>query len=183
MQVPIELSFRGMDPSTEAESLARELVDNLERFYDRIVTCRIMIEAPHRHSQHGQTYHVRIDLSVPGHELVVSRDPPGKGGPHERLDTAIRDAFRTMRRQLQDWVARTRGEVKVHEGPPLGRIAQLFPEEGYGFIESPDGREIYFHQNALINGDFEKLAVGSAVVFAEEQGDEGPQASTVRLQI
>jgi cold shock CspA family protein len=142
-----------------------------------------MIEAPHRHQQHGQTYHVRIDLSVPGHELVVSRDPSGKQGGHERLDVAIRDAFRTLRRQLQDWIARTRGEVKTHEAPPQGRVARIFADDGYGFIEAADGREIYFHENAVLNGDFAQLEVGTAVAFAEEQGDEGPQASTVRVQV
>ena len=71
------------------------------------------------------------------------------------------------------------GQVKRHEAAPQGRVARLFPEEGYGFIESVDGREIYFHRNAVVNGGFERLAVGAAVRFAEASGDKGPQASTV----
>lgn len=182
MQLPMELSFRGMDHSDEAEELIRERVADLERFHDRIVSCRIMVEAPHRHSQTGQAYHVRIDLAVPGHELVVSRDPTPKQEAHERLDVAIRDAFKTMRRQLKEHAEKQRGEVKSHEGPPLGRVARLFSDEGYGFIESPDGRDIYFHQNSVLNGGWPNIEVGSVVLYAEETGDEGPQASTVKLQ-
>ena len=85
------------------------------------------------------------------------------------------------RRRLQDRRRRMAGQVKVHEAPPQGRVIQLFPEDGYGFLESADGREIYFHRNAVLDGAFDRMSVGSEVRFAEEEGEKGPQASTVHL--
>lgn len=180
MQVPIELSFRGMEHSDDVDELVRENVANLERFYDRIVACRVMVESPHRHKNHGQQYHVRIDLTVPGHEIVVSRDP-SKNDKHERVDVAVRDAFKTARRLLKQWLEKVRGDTKTHAPSPVGQVIRLFPEEGYGFIGTEDGREVYFHENSVLDEAFAQLEVGSAVTFAEEMGDKGPQASTVRV--
>jgi cold shock CspA family protein len=69
--------------------------------------------------------------------------------------------------------------VKIHEAPPKGRVVKLFPEEDYGFIETSDGREVYFHRNSVIDPAFDKLKEGTKVVFIEEQGDKGPQAKRV----
>jgi cold shock CspA family protein len=123
---------------------------------------------------------VRIDLTVPGTELVVSRES-GLNHAHEDAYVAIRDAFKAARRKLDNYTRRQRQEVKTHEAPPHGHVAQLFPEEGYGKIETPDGREIYFHKNSVLNGGFAKLVAGSEVRFVEESGEKGPQASTVQL--
>jgi cold shock CspA family protein len=123
---------------------------------------------------------VRIDLTVPGTELVVSRDN-GLNHAHEDAYVAVRDAFKAARRKLDSHTRRQRQQVKTHEVPPHGRVSALFPEEGYGTIQTPDGREIYFHQNSVLNGGFDKLAAGSEVRFVEVSGDKGPQASTVQL--
>jgi cold shock CspA family protein len=83
---------------------------------------------------------------------------------------------------VEEWSHRRRGEVKAQVLPPEGQVLRLFPEEGFGFIAGPDGREIYFHRNAVLDPPgFDKLEVGARVRFAEEQGFEGPQASTVGL--
>jgi cold shock CspA family protein len=74
-----------------------------------------------------------------------------------------------------------RGDVKRDIAPERGRVAKLIAEENYGFIESPDGREIYFHRNSVLDGAFDRLKVGAEVRFVEEDGDKGPQASTVHL--
>ncbi len=132
-----------------------------------------MVEAPHRHHQHGVQFNVRIDITVPGGEVVVKREP------HTDIYVAIRDAFIAARRQLQSHAKRQRGDVKSHAPQPYGRVSQLFLMDGYGFLTADDGREIYFHKNSVLNGGFEKLEVGSEVRFAEEQGDQGLQASTV----
>ena len=99
---------------------------------------------------------------------------------HEDIYVAIRDCFDAARRQLQDQQRKSHQKVKAHEVPPHGRISDLFTEEGYGRIETPDGRSIYFHQNSVLNDEFSKLEVGSEVRYSEEQGDEGPQASSVQ---
>jgi cold shock CspA family protein len=71
--------------------------------------------------------------------------------------------------------------VKLHEGSPHGRVTKLFPDEGFGFLKTPDGREIYFHENSVLDSGFGGLEIGTEVHFAEELGEKGPQASTVRL--
>jgi cold shock CspA family protein/ribosome-associated translation inhibitor RaiA len=179
MQIPLEIAFRGVPRWEKAEADVRAHAAELERFCDRITRCRVLVEAPHQHQDKGQIYHVRIDLTVPGKEIVVKRDP-AEHRPHEDLYLAIRDAFRAARRQIQDYVRERRGFVKAHEAPPHGHVTRLFPKEGYGFLETPEGHEVYFHRNAVLD-DFAELAVGSEVRFAEEQGDRGPQATTLRL--
>ena len=142
------------------------------------MSCRVAVEAPHKHHHKGKLYHVRINITVPDKELVVSREPD-QHHAHEDVYVAIRDAFDAMRRQLEDYARRRRGKVKRHEAPPHGRIAKLFPEENYGNIETLDGRLVYFHQNSVVDTDFSKLETGSEVRFVEEMGEKGPQASTV----
>jgi cold shock CspA family protein len=94
---------------------------------------------------------------------------------------AVRDAFDAVRRQLEDHVRRRRGDVKTHDAPSHGRVASLFAERDYGFIEASDGSEVYFHRNSVVGGGFDKLAVGDEVRFSfhAEEGEKGPQASTV----
>jgi cold shock CspA family protein len=98
---------------------------------------------------------------------------------HARV--AVRKAFEAARRQLQDYRRRQRGIGKIHEAVPLGRVARLLPDGSGGFIEAPDGHEVYFHPNSVLNAGFGRLDIGSQVAFIEEKGDRGPQASTVKV--
>ena len=179
MQIPVEITFRDMPRWDKADSEVRKHVAELERFFDRITSCRVLIESPHHHHQNGQLCHVRIDLTVPGREIVVKRDP-AEHRPHEDIHVAIRDAFRAARRRLQDYVRERRGLVKAHDVPPHGRVTKLFPQEGYGFVQTPEGQEVYFHRNSVLD-DFLELAIGSEVRFTEEPGERGPQATSLRL--
>lgn len=180
MELDLQITFRNMSASEAVEAAVRKKADELDRLYDQIMRCRVVVEANHKRHNKGNLYHVRIDLTVPGSELVVSREPE-KHQAHEDVYVAIRDAFKAAARQLKAHASRKRKEVKTHEVPPHGRVSELNTEQGFGKIESSDGREIYFHRNSVLNGDFEKLEVGSEVRFAESQGNEGPQASTVKL--
>ena len=180
MQLPLQITFRDMEPSEAVETKIRERAAKLDEYYDRIMSCRVVVEAPHRHSHQGKLFHVRIDLTVPNGELVVNREPAAHHA-HEDVYVAVRDAFNAAQRRLADYARRQRRDVKTHESTPAARVARLFPDEGYGFIEAPDGHEVYFHKNSVLNDAFERLEVGSVVQFLEEQGDKGPQASTVRL--
>ena len=173
MQLPLQVTLRDISPSEAIEAYIRERAAKLEQFYDRIMSCRVVVEAPVRHHRKGGPYKVRIDLIVPGDELVVNRQVD------EDLYVAIRDAFHAARRKLEDYARRQRGAVKVHEASPHARVAKLFPEEGYGFLETPDGREVYFHRNSVIDSGFDRLEIGTEVRFAEESGEQGPQASAV----
>ena len=180
MKLPLQINFRNMEGSEAMKNNIEERAGKLEQFCDQIMSCRVMVEAQHRHHQAGNLYHVRIDITVPGRELVVSREPH-EHHSHTDAYVSIRDAFNAARRQLESFARQRRREVKSHSATPYGRISQLFLEEGYGRIETPDNRDIYFNRNSLLNGDFEKLTVGSEVSFAEELGEQGPQASTVKL--
>jgi cold shock CspA family protein len=97
------------------------------------------------------------------------------------VHVAIRDAFKATRRQLQDYVRCLRHDVKTHHPTPHAKVSKLFPKEGYGFIETPEGREIYFHKNSVLNSAFEHLDLGDEVIFSEEAGDKGPHATSIRL--
>ncbi len=180
MQLPLQITFRNMDSSEAVEARVRSEAEKLDTLYDRIMRCSVVVEAHHKHHHKGNTYHVRIDLTVPGSELVASREPD-QHQAHEDVYVAIRDAFNAARRQLKTFVGRSRRDVKTHEVPPHGRISELFTEKGYGKIASSDGREIYFHKNSVLNAAFDKLEIGTEVRFVEEAGDQGPQASTVKV--
>lgn len=180
MQIPVQIVFRDMKPSPGVEANIRARVDKLERFYDRIMSCRIVVEQRHRHGHKGNTFHVRIDVKVPNDELVASR-APAQHHAHEDAYVAIRDAFDAIRRQVEDYVRRQRGDIKTHETPPHGRVVELYPGAEYGRIETLDGKQIYFHRNSVVDGDFAKLQIGTEVRFTEEVGELGPQASTVHV--
>jgi len=181
MQIPLQITFRDMEPSAAVEAGIREKAAKLDQFYDHIMSCRVMVEAPHGHHHQGNLYQVRIDLTVPEGELLVTREHHHKDHSHEDVYVAIRDAFDAMKRQLEDYARKRRGKVKKHETPAHGRVFSLNSDEDYGRIETPDERVIYFHRNSVLDNAFDKLEVGSEVRFVEELGERGPQASTVTL--
>ena len=174
MKLPLQVNFRNMEGSEAMKTNIEERAEKLNQFCDQIMSCRVMVEAQHRHRQAGNIYHVRIDITVPGKELVVSREPHAHHS-HTDAYVAIRDAFTKLAAARQCLSAGCAMAI------PYGRVSQLFKKEGYGRIETPDNRDIYFNRNSLVNGDFDKLKIGSEVSFAEEMGEHGPQASTVRL--
>ena len=180
MQIPLQVTFRNLDRSPALETNVREHAEKLDKYYDRIMSCRVVIEEQHKHHQHGNHYHVSVDVTVPKAELVASREPD----PHHAYTdvyVAIRDAFDTMRRQLEDYARKHDQRLKVHAPPPHGRIVELNPAEDYGRIETLDGRLVYFHRNSVLDADFDGLSIGAEVRFDEEAGERGPQASTVHV--
>ena len=180
MQIPLQITFHDLPPSDAIKAQIRQKVEKLNRFYDRIISCRVLVEAPHRHHHQGNIYHVRIDLTVPQGELVINRNS-SQNHAHEDLYVAIRDAFAAAQRRLKSYAAVQRNKTKIHEIPDHGRVIGLLPEDGYGFIETSEGDEVYFHQNSLLNCTLRDLQVGSEVRLIEHMGDKGLQASSVRL--
>jgi ribosomal subunit interface protein len=174
MQLPLQITARDISLSEAAEDDIRAKAANLDTYYDGIMSCRVVVEGPVRHHRKGP-FTVRIDLTVPGAELVVDRHADAD------LYVAIRDAFDAARRRLEDYARRQRGDVKSHEETPRARVSRLFPEEDYGFLETSDGQEIYFHRRSVLHPGFDRLAIGTEVRFAEESGEKGPQASTVAI--
>lgn len=180
MRLPIQVTFRDVEESPAVRRLILAEAEKLDQFFPRIMGCRVLVESPHRRHHKGRLYHVRIDLTIPGKELVVRRDP-AEHAPHTDLYLAIENAFHEMRRQLQDYVRIRRGQEKYHDPLPRGKVMKLFPYEEYGFLEGVDKGEVYFHKNSVLNNAFGRLTVGSEIRFHEEMGEQGPQASTVEL--
>jgi len=198
MQTPLQITFRNTKPSPSIEECIRTETDKLDGLYNRVMGCRVAIEMPHRHHRDGSAYRIRIDLTVPGEEIVVKREPSlshraQQSGethfkkhlevntPHQDLRLAISAAFKAAGRQLQDYARRHRGAVKSHPPLQVAHVGKILLDEGYGFLTSVDGRGIYFHKNSVLNHGFSRLKVGKRVCFVEEPGEKGAQASTVRI--
>lgn len=183
MKVPVQISFRDFPSSDALSAAVQKRADKLDHLYDKIISCRVVVESPHRSHHKGNIYHVRVDVTVPGEEIVVGRDV-AKGGAHKDVYIAVRDAFDAMERQLKGYLRRKRVRVHMKERAiaPHAKVIRLHYEgngDNFGFLRTADGRELYFHRNSVLNEEFETLKVGDEVRFSEEQGEEGPQASTV----
>ncbi|HSP86785.1 MAG TPA: HPF/RaiA family ribosome-associated protein [Ignavibacteriaceae bacterium] len=182
MQIPLEISYRDVTKTETLENLIREKAKKLEQFCDSITGCRIAVERPHNYVKTGNQYRIRLSITVPpGREIVISKEP-GKNDMHDSLPTVIRDAFSAARKQLQKVIEINRRETKKHpEQEVRAIISKVYPEEGYGFLRTINGREIYFHKNSLLNEDIDNLKEGRGVRFFEQEGEKGPQASTVQV--
>ena len=181
MLLSLQITFRHMDPSPAVEARIRELATRLDRFYERITSCRVVVSGPPMHRHKGGPFSVRIDVTVPGGEIFVDSEHE-QTGAHTDVYVVLRDAFDDLRRQLEDYSRRQRGDVKHRESVPQeGTVAEIVAGEDYGRITTLDGRLINFHRNSLHGADFEALASGTRVRFEEEAGDLGPQAAAVRV--
>jgi cold shock CspA family protein len=198
MKMTLQVTFRNIESSPIVEEWIRAEAAKLETFYSQIMSCRVAVEIPHRHHKKGTPSHIRIDLTLPGGEIVVKREPSLSSRtrrlgereikkdlevniPHKNLRLAINDAFKAVARRLQDYARRQRGDIKSHAPLRVARVSKILPDEGYGFLTSDDGRGIYFHKNSVLNRAFPRLKVGTTVTFVEEPGEKGPQASTIRV--
>lgn len=197
MQEELQVAFRNFESSRWIEDRVREEVAALERYYPRIIGCRVVLELAHRHHQWGNRYRVRIEIELPGEDIVVNQEPDLHASlkdidaerltreaevepERKHLVVAIDDAFETARRRLQDFARRQRGDTKTHQARPTGKVVRLDLAGEFGFIEAADGHEVYFHRNSVLGDEFDRLEVGNEVTFSEEAGEKGPQASTVR---
>ncbi len=198
MQIAPTITFRRLRATAQLEADIRERLARLETYASSIIAARVVVELAERHHRAGNRVHVRIELTLPGDQIVVKhetslrpglralgvertrkQDAPDPGHRHAKV--AIREAFEAARRRLQDYARRRRGAVKAHIAPPEGRVIRLSPARGFGFIEASDGHEVYFQKTSVLANGFGRLKAGSKVVFVEESGEKGPQASTVRL--
>jgi cold shock CspA family protein len=184
MDTPVDLTFRNTTPRSDIEELVRREAAKLERYGRRLVSCRVAIEEPQRHQRVGNRYRIRLEIGAGlARPIVVTREP-GATEMHRELRTIVLDAFRAARRQLQAVRQRVRGDERAPV-EPRGLVERLVPasdpDAAYGFLRALDGRAIYFHRHSVLNDAFERLAIGTEVRFEEEEGEEGPQASTVAI--
>ncbi len=109
MQIPLQITVRDVDHSEAVEAHIREKAKKLDEFFKHIMSCRVIVEVPHKHHRQGKHFQVRIDIGVPGGEIAVNRDH------NEDVYVALRDAFDAAKRQVEDYVRKMRGDVKTHE--------------------------------------------------------------------
>lgn len=190
MQTPVEIDFQGLEATDELRVRVDRHIAALEERFGRITACRVVVRGPSERHRKGGAYDVSIRLMLPqGREVDIGRSEgrPGddaEADNHRLLDpaVAVNDAFKRARRQLQDQAERMHGHVKVHhEAPPVATVSRFDDAAGFGFLETADGREVYFHKNSVLDGGARAVAPGARVTYFEEMGDKGPQASTVRL--
>ena len=181
MQTPVEIAFRHCEPSEEIQAEIAAQVQRLEKFSPRITSCHVVVNGPETRHRRGDFFHIELHIAMPEHKDVVVDRRNGHAGEREHALVAIREAFAAAARQIEDVARDMRGQVKTHRAEGHGRVASVLAGDDCGFIETADGRETYFHRNAVLNGGFARLSVGSEVRFVEEDGEKGAQASTVRL--
>ena len=174
MQVPVSITFRGLAHSDAVKTHIEEKIEKLHQYNDHITSCHVVIEFENKNQHRGNLHNTRITLTVPGKELVTTRNE------EEDMYISIRTAFEDMTRQLEEYMR------QLHNGKhePImmaGKIARLFTSDGFGFIESEDGSEFYFNANHIAHTEFHKLNVGMPVHFVREEGNNGPEARRVKL--
>ena len=123
MQIPLQITIRDIEHSDVLDAHIRDKVKKLDEFFDRIISCRVVVELPHKHHHQGKQFNVRIDIGVPGSEIVVNRDH------HEDIYVALRDAFDIAKRQLEDYARKMRGDTKSHESKRLNEHIGINDEE------------------------------------------------------
>ncbi|MEB3151730.1 MAG: HPF/RaiA family ribosome-associated protein [Sphaerospermopsis sp.] len=185
MKIQPEITYRNVEKSEAIDNLIHEKIAKLENICNYINSCHIAIEKIHDRPRSGSPYRVRIDLTVPpGHELAAEKNP-GEGVQYQPLDAVVRETFDAMRQQLVKLTQLQRASEQAgryeEAQESTGLVTKLFREDGYGFLKTLDGREIYFHQNSVLHHDFDRLGIGTGVHFSLEDGEEGPQASTVKI--
>ena len=189
MQVPLEIAFHNIESSDWAEREIRTRVTELERIYDRLVSCRVRIDQRNKDLTGTIPPVVRIELGIPGRgEIVVSHEPDRllRKYQHPDLHKAINEAFRVAERRLYDLKEqlddRSKGVAHDAESQSLGQVSELTPEEDFGFLLTKEGSLLYFHRNSVLSGDFDRLSRGDEVHYNEAVGDTGPIATKVRVK-
>ena len=119
MQTPVRITIRDFPHSEALETHIRDKVKKLDEFFDHIMSCHVVVDMPHKHHHQGKQFNVRVDIGVPGNEIVVNRDH------HEDVYVALRDAFDAAKRLLEDHARKIRGEVKTHQPKRTGEAGDV----------------------------------------------------------
>lgn len=172
-ELPLEITVRNIEHTRAIDDKIRKKAEKLYHLFERITYCRVVVESPQKNKHQGKEFQVNIELDVPGKVLIVNN----QSHRNEDLYVAIRDSFNAMKRQLEDYVQKLRGDTKSHTPQLNGKVVRLFPD--YGFIETPDGNEYYFHETNVVLIEFSELNIGSSVRFTENTAGDSLQAHQV----
>jgi cold shock CspA family protein/ribosome-associated translation inhibitor RaiA len=169
----VHIEGRNLEILPEWRAKIEEELARLQKHYhDPILHARVDVIGTAHHRLGA--FEVHLVVAVPGDTITILRQG-------EMVIPLLVEAFDALDRRLRQHSQITQQKVKIHaEGPRHGRVVRLFPEDGYGFIESDDGLEVYFHAHAVKKGKFKDLTPGTAVIFAQEMGDQGLQATWVQ---
>jgi cold shock CspA family protein/ribosome-associated translation inhibitor RaiA len=188
MQVPLEIAFQNVDAQEWAENDIRERVADLERIYDRIISCRVRVQQRATNRSNSIPPVVHIDIGLPGqNDIVVSQEPERllQKFQHPDLHNAIHEAFRVAEQRLisikEQQTDRSR-EWSQEDIKLAGQVAEIVPKRDFGFLLTNTGGLLYFHREALLVGDFDTLQPGDEVFYVEADGDTGPIATNVRTK-
>ncbi len=182
MSLPIDVSYRGMEKSAAIEELIQKKAAKLEQVCNEVNSIRVALDVDHKRQRSTTTFRVRLDFNVPpGHELCVKRESTGENAKDD-LYQLVRETFDAAKRQAGKLSEKKSGRVKPHpEHEVQAVISKLFHGEDYGFVRTLNERDVYFHRNSVVYGDFEELAVGDGVALEVTQGEKGLQATSLRL--
>src|SRR5918996_5366865 len=185
MQTAPEIIFHDVDRSPWVENYILERVQRLERFADGITTCRVSLTQEQASHQKGNRYSVLVEARMPPNHDLAARKEKVIRDMQTQLPALINLAFGAIERQLKKTAALRRGEVKSSDRRPDGQphaVVEKLLDEGYGFLRAiDDNRQVYFHRNSVLHDDFERLAVGTEVRYTPQEGEQGPQASSVQI--
>jgi len=189
MEVPLEIAFHNIESSDWAEEEIRARVAELEKIYDRIISCRVRVDQRQKNANNTIPPVVHIELGIPGaKDIVVSHEPEHLQRKYQRPDLhrAINEAFRIAERRLLDLKEQRDGRTKHsrHDAPnqALGQVTEIDPAGDFGFLLTKEGGVLYFHRNSVLIGEFEELRRGDEVYYVEDVGDTGPTATKVRVK-
>ena len=185
MEKPLQIAFKDTESSEFLENLIRERAERLEKLHPHIIGCRVVVEVPHRAPESGKTaMGISVEVEVPSTPKIVAKDQRERHEVKNDTYAAVNRAFDAVQRQLKSRAEVQRRDVKHHDDVgEAGLVVRLFPEQNYGFIEVRGSSDLYFTRNAVINGSFDELTVGTMVEItrADDEGPMGPQASSVRV--
>ena len=182
MQTAPEVIFKDVDRSPWVEQYIAGRCEHLEKFCDEITRCHVTIAREAASHRKGNRYSVMVEVRMPpNHDLAARKAKLIRDMPTQ-LPALINLAFGAIERQLKKAAQLRRGEVKQHHDGQLHGIVEKVFDEGYGFLRAlDDGRQVYFHRNSVLHDDFESIAAGTEVRFTPQEGDDGPQASSVQI--
>ena len=188
MQIEPEISSHRCEPSDAVKDAIGRHIDNLERIYGRMTTCRVRIDQLNQNAAGTMPPVVRIEISLPGRKDIVVAHETGhlqRKFQSPDVHNAVNEAFRIAEQRLAQVkdILTDHQQVRTHEAAHefRGQIAEMHPDEGHGFVMTAEGGLLYFHRNSLLTGEFDALRRGDGVTYVAGQGDTGPTASKVRV--
>ena len=183
MNTPPEITFHDVDRSAWVEDYIGQRLQRLDRIAPDMTRCHVTVSKEQASQHKGNHYSVMVEVRLPRqHDLAVKKQKEIRDMPTQ-LPALINLAFGAIERQLKKTLALRRHEEKSHvqDGQLHGMVERVL-EDGYGFIRTvDDDRQFYFHRNSVLHDGFGRLTIGTEVRFSPEEGEEGPQASSVHV--